>query len=140
MVTFKWSKEFETGIGAIDRDHKGLFALINDLHDKVQYGSMDTLTVTLDALAAYVDAHFEREEALMEAAGYDGLATHLTTHRRLADKVSAYRKAFERDPRAFDLEDFMAFLADWLGNHIRRADMDYLAAVKAADIDDAKLR
>lgn len=137
MTVFEWTEDLETGIGAIDRDHRGLFALVNDLHDKARHGTEESLDVTLDALVDYVDAHFDREEALMAEAGYDGLADHRIVHQRLAAKVAAYRKAYEAHPDRFDMDDFMGFLASWLADHIRRKDMDYLPAVKGAALDDA---
>lgn len=140
MPMFPWSKEYETGIDAIDRDHWGLFALINDLHDKVDAGAYDTLGVTIQAPIDYVNVHFDREEWLMEEAGYLDLETHRLAHRRVADKVAGYQRQFEAAPEAFDLDGFLAFLSLWLSDHIIKTDMAYVPAMKAAGIDAAKSR
>ncbi len=130
MPIIEWSDDYKTGNRDIDKDHWGLFALINDLNDKVADGVAETsIAVTLEALAVYVDVHFEREEALMEACGYEGLAEHKILHRRLADKVRAYEAAYRNDPTTFDYADFIGFLAYWLKNHILVSDMDYVPAI-----------
>ncbi|GEM_PF-2216222 len=73
-----WSDLYATGYHAVDADHKGLFALINDLHEKVQEGfDPDSIGVTIGALEYYVQNHFAREEELMKGQRYAGLDDHV---------------------------------------------------------------
>ncbi|MDA1089831.1 MAG: bacteriohemerythrin [Proteobacteria bacterium] len=131
MSFIKWSADYETGHPDIDRDHQGIFALINDLNDKVREGvSEGSITVTIEALIDYVNIHFEREETLMEACGYEELHAHKAVHRQLSDRVMFYKDSYDRGPEVFDMEDFMLFLGGWLTNHIVVADMDYVPVVR----------
>ncbi len=127
MAYFEWSDNLKTGNREIDAEHWGLFALVNDLHDKLQAGAADTsIEATFEALVAYVDSHFEREEALMAAGGYPDIEAHRQAHQRLTGRVLAYRVAYADDAKGFDYYGFMDFLGDWLRGHIMKDDMAYL--------------
>ena len=131
MAFVKWSPEYETGNHDIDEDHRGIFALINDLNDKVIVGVPESsIKTTLEALINYVNAHFEREETLMAACGYAELDAHKAEHRRLADRVRFYKDCYDRGPEIFNMDDFMTFLSGWLSDHILLADMDYVPVIK----------
>lgn len=131
MTFIMWSADYETGNHDIDQDHRGLFALINDLHDKAKDGvPEESIGVTIEALVDYVNIHFEREEILMSACGYAGLENHKAAHRKLALRIRFHKDCFDRHPESFDKEDFMSFLAEWLSNHILVKDMDYVPDIK----------
>lgn len=127
----QWSDKFLTGNRDVDVDHKNLFALLNDLYDKVQAGSSHgSLGSTIAALEDYIAVHFDREETLMKSCKYAGLNAHVAQHRKLSDQVLHYREVFENDPSNLDLTDFMGFLALWLSNHILYEDMKYVEALE----------
>jgi len=126
-----WSENYNTGIPDIDREHRMLFALINDLHDRVAANSPDlSVKATIDALVEYVGYHFTREESLMASCLYTDLENHKVGHRKLQSQLETCRREFERDPEAFDMVDFMGFLAFWLQSHILQSDMAYITCVK----------
>lgn len=131
MACVEWSDNYNTGIPDIDREHRGLFALINDLHGKVKAGSGEaSLKSTIEALTDYVNYHFDREEILMKASDYEDLESHVAGHRKLQSQLEAYKQSFERSPEQFDMADFMAFLSFWLKNHILQSDMAYVPQVQ----------
>ena len=131
MACVEWSDDYNTGIPDIDKEHQGLFALINDLHGKVEDGSGEaSLKSTIEALTDYVDYHFDREEILMKASDYEDLESHIAGHRKLQSQLEAYKQSFERNPERFDMADFMAFLGFWLKNHILLSDMEYVPQVQ----------
>lgn len=126
MAIVEWSDDFKLGEAEIDREHWGLFALINDLSDKHAQGAGDaSITSTIDALAAYVDVHFEHEERLMRSVGYPELDSHIELHVALARRVEEYKAAFERQAARFDFNGFTAFLTEWLTDHILHEDMQF---------------
>jgi len=131
MPCVKWSDEYSTGIPDIDREHRGLFALINDLYDKVEAGSAETsVKATIEALVDYVNYHFDKEEILMTACKYADLDNHVAGHRRLQNQLQAYERSYSQDPEKFDMADFMSFLIYWLKVHILEADMAYVPHVQ----------
>lgn len=128
MTIVQWSDEFKTGEKEIDKEHWGLFALINDLGDKVAQGAArDSIGVTIEALVAYVDVHFEHEERLMRETGFPGLDDHLITHKALEQQVDEFKKDFEHDQDKFDFDRLMEFLSNWLSEHILKQDMKFAA-------------
>ena len=132
MAFIEWSDDYNTGIPDIDKEHRGLFALINDLYDKVQTGSAETsIKATIEALDAYVNYHFDREEILMDACGYPDRENHKIEHRKLQNQMEAFSRSYASHPQLFDLADFMGFLTGWLKGHILRSDMAYIPYIES---------
>ncbi len=132
MVVVQWSDDYETGIPLIDSDHKTLFATFNMVHERAADGlDGDTISRALDVLVMYVDRHFAREEAMMQANGYPDLIEHMAIHRRIAAKVHGFKTAFDENPEAIEIEPFLEFVSDWLTGHIIQRDMDYVPHIDA---------
>lgn len=123
-----WSSELETGIGFIDRDHRVLVDLLNQVTDAI--GDPEERAVlgsVLNSLAEYTKYHFGREEKLQELAGYPHLQAHRQRHVELAGRVDDIRSRYEADPDSVRGEEVRAFLRSWLVEHILREDMSYKA-------------
>ena len=134
MARLEWSPKYLTGIDVIDSDHQGLFRAINDLHDRL-IGKAQAKDVedALNMLVDYVDAHFAREEALMQAANYPDVVEHTSSHRRISRQVHDYQTAYEENGGVIDVDSFLDFLGNWLKGHIAMTDTDYIPYVKKLD-------
>ncbi len=131
MPFIEWSDSYNTGIPDIDKEHQMLFALINDLYDRVETGSAEeSVKATIEALVDYVSYHFAREEGLLSVCNYPDLENHMATHRKLQNQLETYRQSYEHHPEAFDMKDFMGFLIHWLQDHILQTDMAYTPCVR----------
>lgn len=131
MPFIEWSDDYNTGIFDIDKEHRMLFSLVNDLYDRVETGSGEaSVRATIEALVDYVDYHFSREEGLLETCAYSDIKDHMAAHRKLQSQLETWRRSFERDPEAFDMKDFMGFLTHWLQGHILQSDMAYIPCVQ----------
>ncbi|MDP7547800.1 MAG: bacteriohemerythrin [Alphaproteobacteria bacterium] len=131
MQIVKWSDDFKIGEAEIDKEHWGLFALINELGDRRAQGAIQaSIESTIEALVDYIDVHFEHEERLLQEANYPGLEAHKKLHAALSRQVNEFRDDFLRAPEAFDHDEFMAFLSNWLSEHIIIEDMEYAAFLK----------
>lgn len=134
MAIVAWSEEFKVGDKEIDKEHWGLFALIHDLEGKLADGVAEqSIQVTIDALVAYVDVHFEHEERVMKAEGYPKFEEHKEAHRDLERQVDAFQEELKRAPDTFDYAALMEFLSNWLSEHIIKLDMDFAAFRKKQD-------
>jgi hemerythrin len=123
-MTFRWRDSLSLDVPAIDADHKHLIELLNRLHYMALAGDdREAVGAVLSELVDYTLAHFEREEALMKASDYPGLAAHVRLHEVLRAQAAHFRDRFRADPRAFDVERFYVFLSDWLTMHILGEDM-----------------
>lgn len=122
-----WSKEYETGIKAIDRDHQALFEEINNLaRALVENQSAKQVEQAIACLENYVREHFEREENFMIQAGYPQTEAHLRTHRAMERQVGCLRELHRKGEHRIDPAKLIRYLSDWLSQHILKTDMEYV--------------
>lgn len=141
MAYIEWTHDLETDIAPIDRDHKVLVSLLNQVSETI--GDREERAVlgsVLNSLDEYTAYHFAREEKLQEVAGYPGLEAHKRLHVTLAGQVTDICKRYHRDPASVQADEVLDFLKNWLVDHILKQDMGYreacqgnTAAIEAAE-------
>jgi hemerythrin len=125
MALLTWGDKYSVGIETIDKQHKGLFDSLNDLHGAMMKGQGQTLTgPILQQLVKYTRDHFSAEESMMVATKYPQLDQHRTKHRDFTKQVMDFVARFERGEATLTL-DLMKFLRDWLTAHIQGEDSKY---------------
>ncbi|SDG96510.1 bacteriohemerythrin [Roseospirillum parvum] len=130
MPTFEWNADFETGIAFVDRDHRVLVDLLNQIFDAPDDAreAHATLGSVLNSLIDYTHYHFAREELLQEASGYTGFHGHKAEHEVLTTRAQEFRQRYMLDPEAVSLVEMAQFLKDWLINHILGSDKAFVEA------------
>lgn len=124
-----WSNELNTGIGVVDEQHRRIVDYINNLElakaqqDRVLIGQV------LDDLVDYTMSHFAFEESLQEEAGYKYCKPHKKVHDLFVRRVNEYLERFKLGDDV--TAEIHTMLSNWLINHIKRDDADYVSAVKA---------
>ncbi len=123
-----WKKDFETGVGEIDEQHKILVHTLNQAHKKLagEY-DIELLSQITQDLLSYALYHFEEEEGLMQQYDYfdasdDAAEKHMAQHRHFSEHVIKVREGFKSET-PIKAEDLLNFLQDWLINHILNTDM-----------------
>lgn len=125
MTIFVWNDNFRTDLHLVDDQHKMIFDLFDELHQKLLLSTRDDETLAIEAFQRLIDYacfHFEDEEALMVQKGMDPrfIAHHHDLHEKFVDQVYALWS------RRNDLNDpartFIGFLTSWLGMHILGVD------------------
>lgn len=121
-VAFVWSSAFETGLGRVDEQHRGLVHLINLLGEQVashRPTSQADLERHIAELRRYTVDHFTEEEQLMCSARV--ACAHREPHHRQhvyfvaeLDRLATLSAAGQRDAAA----EVLRFLASWLAYHI----------------------
>ncbi len=135
-----WRPEYETGIRRIDDDHKVLLALVNQIHVVVHEGDSTTHVIPhVQRLFDFLIEHFEREENLMELAGYDGLVAHAAAHEQFTHQVGLWHRDLEHDPETLDLDRMASALTDWLIGHILDGDQSFARLQRLADLPETPL-
>ena len=119
-----WSKDLETGVVAIDNQHKELFARVNRLLEACIGGKgIKEVRETLDFLANYVIEHFEAEERVMRRSNYPGYHMHKQLHNEFRAEVERLMKEIEEEGvGSFTVVKVNQIVVGWLNNHIRRVD------------------
>lgn len=122
-----WNDSYLTGIDRIDEQHKVLVNTLNEanarLSSHVTRPLLEQITRDLLSYALY---HFETEELLMREYGYAEhsaaeQAQHLQEHRGFSQQVVTLRDGL-RDGNLVTREALLAFLNNWLLNHILNTD------------------
>ncbi len=134
-VLFKWDESFSVGIPEIDRQHRILVDMINDLSKQAANDrGLQLMKRILQGLVDYTAFHFSYEEAMLERQGYEALERHKAKHRKLIAQVLDFQARLENNEEHI-VVDLLGFLNDWLAKHIKGADKKYgevLAAKKAS--------
>jgi hemerythrin len=126
-----WSSSYETGQPEIDRQHRRLFEMINELHEAMGHGrGRETLGPVLKNLAEYTVDHFATEEAFMQSIGYPDLPEHRAKHEALVKQVNEFMVRFSAGYLTLP-STLSRFLADWLKHHIREEDLAYIVWMRA---------
>lgn len=121
-----WKDEYSVGIEAIDDDHKKLLNLINQFQTAVHYRTEPEFEdEAFAAVLDYTKTHFQREEQLMSEHGYPKFEAHQQEHRKMIAQVEASLAQYKGEQRHVALKRLLAFLKNWLINHINGTDQAY---------------
>ncbi len=113
------------GIDLIDRQHKQIVSLINDLHSLLVDGENRSPTSRVfSELVVTIAHHFRTEEVLMELTHYPELLAHQAEHRELMNGISLLKKDFDARRFALGIQDLDFFLNSVL-DHTVKSDQKY---------------
>lgn len=130
MAYFEWADDLVIDHGPIDRDHRHLVDLVNQLHTATSQGrGREVVQGVLDALLAYTRDHLNREEALMRSVGFPHLEQHQIGHAHFIGQLEALKRQYEAGSITV-ASQLSSVLRDWLSLHIRRSDKEARAFVR----------
>ncbi len=125
MSLMVWNDNFSVNIKEIDRQHKCLIDLINDVYRGMMADKgKEAVGHSLEVLVEYTQNHFGYEESLFKKHGYPETQEHLEKHKKLVDQVVEFHKKFTQGESHLD-NDLLIFLKDWLTHHILGTDKKY---------------
>ncbi len=126
----KWTEALLTGIPQIDKQHRKLVALANDLYHALKDGkAQEVMQQILDELVDYTTSHFSFEEGMMRKYRYPEYDNHIKAHQQLVKQITDIYENFRNKRGCIGLETFV-FLKDWLVNHIMRTDKKYVPHIQ----------
>ena len=125
MALIEWTDELNVGIPEIDRQHRGLIALVNELDRAMRErrGQEETGHVALK-LVDYVRTHFALEEELFRKHGYPEAYEHTRRHVEFTRRAHEFRIEAEAGKLLLSVE-ITRFLRDWISHHIKVEDQAY---------------
>jgi hemerythrin-like metal-binding protein len=122
MQVFKWTKAHSVFLPEVDAEHRNLFLLAEQLQQSIEGGARaPRLRNEMQALLDALEEHFTHEERLMKAAACESYEWHKQQHdtaRRKGKRLIADFAAGNRGAA----QDFLAFLAHWLRDHMALTD------------------
>ncbi|MDT8385979.1 MAG: bacteriohemerythrin [Thiogranum sp.] len=131
----EWKSEYDVGIGSIDRQHRKLVNLINQLQTAIDYSTGEEFErEALDELVNYTKTHFSYEEGLMETHEYPDFEPHKAQHLKMIREVEAVLTEYEENQEGA-MQRALDFLKDWLINHINGTDQQYSGFLRARGVE-----
>jgi len=121
----RWTEAMSVGNPVLDRDHRTLIGLVNQMSQPANRQDRAVLEFVLDELLDYTVAHFAREEEHMRQIDFSDFDRHVAIHRSLTNQLVSIRRNFITGNRDMGTE-VADFVADWLRNHILREDRRYV--------------
>ena len=133
-ILFHWDDSFSVGVKEVDRQHRILVDMVNELNYEVKSGSdLYLLGRILQGMIDYTVSHFGYEEDLMERHGYEDLVAHKAKHQNLVGEVLDFqRRVNANDDKVVD--ELLAFLNNWLAKHIKGTDKKYGGVLNAKGV------
>jgi hemerythrin len=123
---FAFTDAYKTGIEFVDEEHKKLFEIIkqtNDaIHAELLHDKYDVILHIINQLKEYTIMHFSDEENYMERISYEGLPLQRIAHNAFVERLNEIDLEDMDDNQQEYLEDLIAFLLEWLINHIQKMD------------------
>ncbi len=130
MKLIEWNNSFSVGNEVIDKQHKGLFDLLNNLSSEFDEQKENRLLEgTLEKLFDYTKYHFSTEEYLMRKANYSDYQKHKNEHDEFIKKVKDFISNFI-DGKETLTSDIIDFLMEWIKKHIAEVDRKYVPFLK----------
>lgn len=122
----EFSEEYLVGVEMIDREHKRLFALVEQADRLVKEwsagDSYDGFVSILKELKSYTEVHFADEESYMRSIQYEGYEAQKRAHEAFVSRLEEFDlEKVEENPREY-LTTLIEFLLGWLINHILHVD------------------
>ena len=112
MSLITWSEELSVSIPSIDALAGG--------------EASEVIATIFNGLIVYTDKHFTFEENLFSTYGFGDGDAHKAKHDALRKQVLELKAKMDDGNFMIGVE-LMAFLKDWLSNHIQKTDKEYVA-------------
>ena len=126
-----WEDKYATGIDAIDKQHKELINLTNELFYACLTGTEvvgAAFKEVLSRMVEYVTFHFNAELEILARIKYPQYTEHKTQHDGLIKKILIAAKDYEIGKK-FVPNTFVRTLRDWIFGHIAYYDKIYAAYI-----------
>jgi hemerythrin-like metal-binding protein len=136
MKRYEWKPSMSVGSRVLDADHKVLVGLVDrlDMEGAAEPPALDEI---FDALIAYTEYHFAREERMLAAVNYPGAKAHRAEHEGFTDHIHKLRRQFAIDATMIDRAALFDYLKGWLNHHILIQDMAYKSYVADSEAAEA---
>ncbi len=119
----QWTPSLAIGIQEIDEQHQAIIKLANELRKEKTRGNARAANETLRFLRNYMNDHFALEEKLMQDLDYPGLENHKQQHELFINHVIFFEIEKEFGLANEQMQtDILAFLRDWISDHIAAHD------------------
>lgn len=127
MAFIDLDEGFKLGVPSMDADHRRMAEVLNQFCAAVDSGAPpQELAEVLTCLIGETEAHFKREESLLDQLHYPDLPYHRLEHQRLLAQLRHFQGRLQAGRAAREYQGEMAdWLRRWLFEHIQVEDKAY---------------
>lgn len=138
MRPLAFTDDLKFGVAAIDRQHRRMIKIVNELLRAVFDGNLgETEDRLLDELVRLADVNFRTEEEWMHRCGYERCETHAEAHAHLLHELVALRDGMFTRQEHLNRKG-VVFVRRWLENHLVHSDRELADAIRLCSKLDAK--
>jgi len=134
-MPYSWDESLESGVPAIDDQHKQLFVAVNAFQQAHSSGQgPEHIRATLDFLVNYTAEHFRDEEALQVKYDFPDYMRHRQQHINFTKTVVGLVGRFNQEGAndALMLEMYET-IGNWLMHHIQSDDFVVAAYIRECE-------
>ena len=124
-MALSWSNKLSVGNAIIDSEHRNLIAMVNAIEAAFKTLDRPALLQELEQFEYWLCTHFENEERIAAAIGFD-FARNKLEHRnllkefhRMKDELNAMHGTWPDEVA----QQHYQYLSDWIANHVIEEDM-----------------
>ena len=126
MPIFQWTPKLDTGVEAMNEEHKVLLQTMNSLYRlNAERGKKENLLKMITQLRFLAQKHFFDEEEYLRKINYAEINLHKGIHRALLKKYDDSMNKFISSPEQLLSREFFDFLEVWIASHIEKVDTKY---------------
>jgi hemerythrin len=124
-MALAWSNELSVGNAIIDSEHKNLLVMVNNIEQLLKAKDTSNLSHELELLENWLCTHFENEEKIAQAVGFDFTKNKLEHQNllkelhRIIDELKAMNGIWSEKTA----KKHFQYLCDWLTGHVIEEDM-----------------
>jgi hemerythrin len=135
MALYQWDACLECGHELIDKQHKQLVSMLNEMWEAYHAGGgAEKLEQSLDFLTGYTVKHFADEEKLQIAYKYPDYYRHRQIHTEFKQTVADLREKLSREGISDALVDEVCVaMGKWFVTHIQGEDFSLAEYIKLSD-------
>jgi len=134
LASIEWKADWESGDDRIDRQHRKLLRLANDIIAvSLSDDDREKALALLDDLLKEILHHFSYEEGVLVQIGFTGIEEHRAKHRRLVALALELKDAVLRGEKR-PIAAFVFVLEDVVAGHILTEDSKYHAPLQGATL------
>jgi len=125
LERMRWTYELSIGNANVDKDHKKLIEIYNDLVDLIELDrNREEFAIILSKLTDYTLTHFRKEEDYMQKFSYPNFLAHKNYHSDFMYKVAMFNvDLLSYNPP--EPKSIIKFVENWLAEHIMNSDTHY---------------
>jgi hemerythrin len=124
----QWRTEYSIGIPEIDKQHKEIMVLINDLlklcKEDNNNGNRESFTGLVLVIMEHFQKHFEAEENLMMERNYPRYGKHKERHDKLLEDMRKITERIVTEERRMSLINMVIYLREWFVENIYGMDKE----------------